>query len=131
MIPVNNPKYNILLSKKDIFKSFKKVIKSGQYILGEQVALFEKEFASFCDVPYAAAVGNGCDGLEIALVAVGVECGDEVITVANAGGYSSLACHRVGAKPIYVDVDENMLMDLNLVISKVTNKTIIQCHIQV
>jgi dTDP-4-amino-4,6-dideoxygalactose transaminase len=123
MIPINNPKYNILLSKKDIFKSFKKVIKSGQYILGEQVHLFEKEFAEFCEVPYAAAIGNGSDGLEIALVAVGVECGDEVITVANAGGYSSLACHRIGAKPIYIDVDENMLIDLNLVTSKITNKT--------
>jgi len=50
-------------------------------------------------------VANGTDALEIALRALEIEGGDEVITVPNAGGYSTTACNLVGAVPVYVDVD--------------------------
>ena len=113
MIPLSNPGELISLNKKKIFKTFKKVIKSNNYILGKEVKSFEKKFAEHSSTNYGVGVGNGTDALILSLLACGVGAGDEVITVANAGGYSTSACLQVGAKPIYVDIDKNLLIDLN------------------
>jgi len=86
------------------------VLESGWYILGTQVVEFEQEFAKFCGVEHCVAVANGTDALELALRTVGVSQGDRVITVANAGGYSTTAILAVGAVPLYVDVCEDSLL---------------------
>lgn len=58
------------------------VLHSGNYILGDEVAQFEKDFAAYCGTKYAVGVGNGTDALVLALLAAGIGQGDEVITCA-------------------------------------------------
>ena len=85
----------------------------GWYILGPRLEQFEAAFAAYCGVPHCVGTANGTDALELALRACGVGRGDQVITVANAGGYSTAAICAIGAEPCYVDIDpESMLMDL-------------------
>jgi dTDP-4-amino-4,6-dideoxygalactose transaminase len=86
---------------------------SGRYVLGEQVEAFENDFASYCGVRHAIGTGNGLNSLEIALRAVGVGPNDRVATVANAGGYASIAVLNIGAYPRYVDIDRvTLTMDV-------------------
>jgi dTDP-4-amino-4,6-dideoxygalactose transaminase len=88
------------------------VIRSGRFVLGDQVAAFESAFAAYCGAQCAVGVANGTDALELALRSVGVGSGDRVITVANAGGYGTTAIRACGAEPLYVDVDaESMQVD--------------------
>jgi len=81
----------------------------GHYILGPEVEAFEREFAAYCGAAACVAVGNGTDALELALRALGVGAGDEVATVANAGGYATTAIRAAGATPLYVDVEDATL----------------------
>ena len=91
-----------------------RVLSSGWYILGREVAAFEKEFAAFCGVSDCIGVANGTEALELALRALGVGTGDEVVTVANAGMYSTSAITSTGARPQFVDVNPKTLtMDVN------------------
>ena len=88
-----------------IIQSFTNFVARGQYIGGPTLESFEEAFAEYCGVAACVGVANGTDALELALRAGGVRYGDEVITVANAGGYSTAACLAIGAVPVYVDVD--------------------------
>ena len=81
----------------------------GHYILGPEVEAFEREFAAYCGAASCVAVANGTDALELALRSLDVGAGDEVATVANAGGYASAAIRAVGAMPLYVDIDGHLL----------------------
>ncbi len=83
-----------------------RVLASGWWILGPEVRAFEEAFAAFCGVGHAVGVGNGTEALHLALVALGVGPGDEVITVANAGVYATVVILQAGARPVYVDVEE-------------------------
>ena len=89
--------------------AFDQVVGRGSFILGDEVASFEAEFAAFCGVAHCVGVANGSDALELALRAVGVEGNDEVATVANAGMYSTVAIRAIGARPRYIDVDDDTL----------------------
>lgn len=86
-----------------------RVLRSGWYVLGPEHDAFERELAAYVGVPHAVAVGNGTDALEIALLAAGVSAGDEVVTAANAGGYTTTAALKVAAIPRYADVHERHL----------------------
>jgi len=87
-----------------------RVAKGGWYALGPEVTAFEKEFANYCHCKHMVGVANGTDALELALRAAGCGAGDEVVTVANAGYYSTIATLIVGATPVYVDVDPETLV---------------------
>jgi dTDP-3-amino-2,3,6-trideoxy-4-keto-D-glucose/dTDP-3-amino-3,4,6-trideoxy-alpha-D-glucose/dTDP-2,6-dideoxy-D-kanosamine transaminase len=87
-----------------------RVAGSGWYILGPQVKAFETAFAAYLDMEYCIGVANGTDALQIALRACNVGPGKRVITVANAGGYSTTAILNVGAEPVYVDIDPHTLL---------------------
>jgi len=89
-----------------------RVLKSGWYVLGAEVAGFEREFAESCRVGDCIGVANGTDALELALRALGVGAGDRVATVANAGFYSSAALAAIGARPVFIDVDDTLTMSL-------------------
>lgn len=82
-----------------------RVLRSGWYVLGREVLAFEQEFAESCGADYCIGVANGADALYLALAALGVGAGDEVITVANACTYQVDAILQVGALPVLVDVD--------------------------
>jgi dTDP-4-amino-4,6-dideoxygalactose transaminase len=83
-----------------------RVLNSHWYILGEEVANFEREFSAYVGADHCVSVANGTEALELALRGLGVHRGDVVITVANAGFYGSTAIHAIGAVPLYVDTDE-------------------------
>lgn len=91
-------------------QSLDDVLESGSPILGERVIGFENNLAAYLGVNYAVGVANGTDALSIALLSIGIEKGDTVAIVANAGGYSSIACNQIGAEVVYVDIDENCQM---------------------
>jgi dTDP-4-amino-4,6-dideoxygalactose transaminase len=100
------------LIEDEILAVTRKVYEGGRFILGEEVSAFEKEFAAYCGVRYAVAVGSGTDALRLAMKAAGIGAGDEVITVAHSFVASALAISFTGAKPILVDVDpETYTMD--------------------
>jgi dTDP-3-amino-2,3,6-trideoxy-4-keto-D-glucose/dTDP-3-amino-3,4,6-trideoxy-alpha-D-glucose/dTDP-2,6-dideoxy-D-kanosamine transaminase len=103
-ILVHDPKRQIAPVLGAIRSAINDTLESGRYILGDAVDKFERVFAEFCGTQYAVGVANGTDALELALRAVGVKAGDKVVTVANAGGYASIAISAIGAIPVFVDV---------------------------
>ena len=92
--------------KAELDEAAARVLASGWYILGPEVRAFEAEFAAFCGVGHAIGVGNGTEALYLALIALGVGAGDEVLSVANAADYEPLTILQASARPVFVDVDE-------------------------
>ena len=84
-------------------------LRAGQFILGERVARFEAEFAAYTGAPYAVGVGSGTDALVLALRALGVGPGDEVIVPALSFYASAEAVLLVGAEPVLADIDPRTL----------------------
>lgn len=99
------------------------VINKGNFILGEEVEAFEKEFANFCGVKHAVGVGNGTDSLIMCLKLLGVGEGDEVITTANSWVSSTSAICLVGASPAFVDVGPDQLIDVSKIEAAITPRT--------
>jgi dTDP-4-amino-4,6-dideoxygalactose transaminase len=93
----------------EIEEAMLRVARSGWYVLGKEVKAFEDAFAEFCGVSHCVGLANGTDALELALKAVGVQARDEVITVANAGMYSTVGILAAGATPRYVDASVKSL----------------------
>ncbi|MDR7281984.1 dTDP-4-amino-4,6-dideoxygalactose transaminase [Pseudomonas corrugata] len=89
----------------DFLTPIKKVLDSHWYILGNEVKLFESEFAQYVGAEHCISVANGSEALELALRGLGVQPEDRVVAVANAGFYGSTAIHAVGATPLYVEID--------------------------
>jgi dTDP-4-amino-4,6-dideoxygalactose transaminase len=83
-----------------------RVLQSGWYILGPEVQAFEAEFAQFCGAAHCVTVGNGTEALHLALRALGLQSGDEVVTVANAGVPGAIAVRQAGLTPRFADVDQ-------------------------
>lgn len=101
-----------------------KVFSSGRLILGEEVAAFEKNFASYCNSDYAVGLNSGTDALFIAMKALGIKAGDEVITVSNTAVPTVAAIRATGAIPVFADVEEDsFLIDLNDMATKITTRT--------
>ncbi len=86
------------------------ILERAAFVLGEEVAAFEDEFARFCGVAHCVGVGNGTDAVEFALRAVGVRAGDEVIVPTNSFVASAMGVLRAGAVPVLVDVDPSTLL---------------------
>src|SRR5262249_30288408 len=85
---------------------------------------FEREFATFLGVADVVGVGNGLDALQLALMAWDIGPGDEVITTPNSAFATSLAILRVGATPVFIDVDpETYTLDVTLAADAVTERT--------
>lgn len=86
------------------------VLASGWFVMGPQHSQLEQELGTYLGVSDAVLVANGTDALELALAAVGVGAGDQVMTVANAGAYTSVAARLLGAVPVYCDVSSDTLL---------------------
>ncbi len=91
--------------KTEIDDAVARVLARGDFILGEEVKLFEEEFAAFCRAPHCVAVANGTDALHLALIACGVRPGDEVILPTHTFIASALGISQTGATPVFVDSD--------------------------
>lgn len=103
MIPAMNVARQYASIQEELDRAVLSVLHGGQYILGCVVEEFEKAFADFCGVKYAVGVGNGSDALSIALMACGVQNGDEVITTAMSFSATAEAITSVGAVPVFAD----------------------------
>lgn len=100
------------------------VLRSGGYIGGAEVSAFEEEFASYQGAKYGISCGNGTDAIVLALRALGIGAGDEVITVAWTFFATAESIAAVGATPVFVDVcPDTYCMDPNLVEAAITEKT--------
>lgn len=98
-------------------------IKSGNYILGNELSRFEKDYAEYFGVKYCAGVNSGLDALKISLNAIGVQQGDEVIVQSNTFIATALAISENGATPIFIDSDEYFGIDVSLLERSITAKT--------
>ena len=100
------------------------ILSSANYIMGKTVLDFEKEFANYIGVKHAISVGNGTDALVLALKAMGIGNGDEVITTPFTFFATAEAISAVGATPVFVDVDkETFNIDITKIEEKITSKT--------
>lgn len=119
------------LHQKDYLTAYKRVLSSGWYVLGQEVANFESEFAKYLGVKQVIGVGNGLDALHIALMALNIGRGDEVITTPLSAVATTLAVIAVGAKPVFVDVTDNGQIDASQIESHLTPRTkaIIPVHL--
>jgi len=108
----------------DLRAAFEAVLPVGKYTLGAQLAAFESEFAAYCDARHAIGISSGTAALHLALRALGVRPGDEVITVPNTYVATVFAITYVGAVPVFVDVDPvTANMDPAKVPAAVTERT--------
>ena len=118
--------------KPEVDAAMAKVCSRGDFILGEDVKLFEQEFAAFCKVPHCVAVANGTEALKLALLACGVGPGDEVITCTHTFIATAFAIHQAGAKPVLVDCNpQTYTIDIAQVERAITPRTkaIIPVHL--
>ena len=109
--------------KEKLLEAVSKVLDHGKFVLGEEVAEFEQRFARLCGVQYAVALNSGTDALILALRALGVGAGDEVITVSNSFVSSTSCIVCAGAKPVFVDVGGDYLIDPALIEKAITPRT--------
>ncbi len=101
-----------------------RVLRSGHYIGGEEVAAFENEFASYMGVGHGIACGNGTDALILALRSLGIGDGDEVITTVFSFFATAESIAAVGAVPVFVDIcADSYCMDVAQIEGKITEKT--------
>jgi dTDP-4-amino-4,6-dideoxygalactose transaminase len=117
--PVQIPFYDLKRHdegiRAEIEAACRRVIRSGHFVLGEEVEAFEGEFAAYCGVPHCIGVGNGLDALHLILRALGIGASDEVIVPAQTFIATWLAVSYAGAIPVPVDVDRrtaNILPEL-------------------
>lgn len=107
----------------ELHEALDKIGLSGNFILGAHVEHFEEQVAKFCGTRYALGVGNGSDALFLIMKALGIGSDDEVITCSNsfiATAWTIVAC---GAKPVFVDVGDDLNIDPDLISQKITSKT--------
>ncbi len=108
----------------EIDTNLQKVFKKGNFILGKEVEEFENEFAEYCGVDYGVGVNSGTDALFLALKALNIGAGDEVIVPAFTYIASSLAISYTGAKPVFCDIEEDTYnINPDLIEDKITDKT--------
>ncbi|MFC1718660.1 DegT/DnrJ/EryC1/StrS family aminotransferase [Candidatus Poribacteria bacterium] len=131
-VPLVDLKAQYEAIRNDINVAIEEVLESQWFILGPKVGELEEQIADYCNVKYSVGVASGSDALLLSLMAVNIGCGDEVITTpftffATAGSVS-----RLGAKPVFVDIDPRTYnIDPQLIEEKITDRTkaIIPVHL--
>jgi dTDP-4-amino-4,6-dideoxygalactose transaminase len=124
MIPFLDLKAQYRTIKSDIDAAVHRILDSAQYVLGEEVELFEREFAAFSGADHGVAVNTGTSALHLALLAAGVGPGDDVITVPFTFVATVAAIRYTGARPVFVDVDPvTFTMDVNQIERAITPRT--------
>ncbi|MDD0998593.1 DegT/DnrJ/EryC1/StrS family aminotransferase [Pseudomonas sp. TNT2022 ID1044] len=105
MQQINNLSAKIAKYRDQIDASIQRVVSSGWVVLGPEVKRFEASFAEYLGASHCVTVANGTDAIELVLKALGVEKGDIVATVANAGMYTTTSVLAIGAVPTFMDVE--------------------------
>ena len=132
MIPQAHPRAQYLSHQAEIDCAIARVLHGGRYVLGDEVAAFETEFASVVGCRFGIGVGSGTDALHLALRACGVGRGDEVITTSHTAVATISAIDQCGATPVLVDIEpEHYTLDpaqVEMAISPRT-KAVIPVHL--
>lgn len=123
-IPLVDLSYQHALVAETVQRGWDRIAETSAFVLGEDVQKFEEAFAAYCGVRHCVGVASGTDALELALRAVDVGAGDEVIVPTNSFIASASAVVRAGATPILVDVDPtSLLIDPECVAARLTPRT--------
>ena len=110
--------------RKKILNLVDEVFKSGSLVLSKEVLNFENNFSKYTNNKYGVGVNSGTDALRIALMSAGIKKDDEVITVSNTAVPTVCAIVECGAKPIFVDInEEDFLIDVSKIEEKINKKT--------
>jgi len=109
--------------KRELLEAAERVMKHGQFILGPEVSQFEEQFAATCGTAHAVGVNSGTDAIILALRALGIGAGDEVITQPNSFIATAAAITMAGARPVFVDVREDYNIDPERIEEAVTERT--------
>ncbi|MBN8704154.1 MAG: DegT/DnrJ/EryC1/StrS family aminotransferase [Bacteroidetes bacterium] len=110
--------------KKEVFEAFEKVYENTAFSGGSFVEEFEKKFADFCQTNYAIGVNNGTSALHLAMLALGIGSGDEVILPANTFIATAWGISHAGATPVFVDCNKDTWqIDASAIEKKITKKT--------
>jgi dTDP-3-amino-3,4,6-trideoxy-alpha-D-glucose transaminase len=124
MIPVRNLTRQDAALRPEIDAAVKRVLARGRFILGPEVDSFERAFAGYCGVQHCVGVASGTEALQIALLAAGIEPGDEVITVAHTAAATVAAVELAGARPVLIDIDpERLTLNPRLLPAAITPRT--------
>ena len=124
MIPYVDLRSQYRAIKSEIDAAVLRVLDSTQFILGDEVAAFEREFAAYCGTADAIGVNSGTSALHLALLAAGIGPGDEVITVPFTFVATAAAIVYSGAKPVFVDIEpETYTMDPSAIERAITRRT--------
>lgn len=132
LIPLIDLKRQHASMQDEIDEALRRVFESGRFIGGVETPAFEQEFAAYCGLKHGVAVGSGTAALNLAIKALGIGAGDEVITVAFTLSATLDAISDAGARPVLVDVDSyHYTMDLAQAAAAVTPRTkaILPVHI--
>ena len=105
-IPLLDLQKQYLSIKKEIKGSIDEVFNKGRFILGDNVCKLEEEIARYCGAKHAVGVASGTDALELSLAALNIGRGDEVITTPYTFVATTESICKVGARPVFVDIDE-------------------------
>lgn len=114
-----DPKAGFLAHEAEIRGAIDRVLASGHYILGPEVAAFEQAFAAYLGGGHCAGVADGTEAIELALRAVGVAPGDRVATVGNTVSATIAAVQQIGAVPVYVEIDPSTMVMCPVALSRV------------
>lgn len=131
-IPLLDLQAQYSLIKDEIESAVLDVLRSGRYILGPKVKEFEAAVADYCGVKHAVSVANGTDALVLSLDAIGIGPGDEVITSPFTFFATAESISRLGARPVFVDIDSQTYnLDAGQIEAKITvrTKAIMPVHI--
>ncbi len=109
--------------KKELVNCFNKIIKKGSFVLTKEVSDYEKNIQNYTNNKFCLGLNSGTDALMMALWALGIKKGDEVITSPISFVASAGAIAHVGAKPVFVDVDDDLNIDVKLIERSITKKT--------
>ncbi|PPJ63627.1 DegT/DnrJ/EryC1/StrS family aminotransferase [Cuspidothrix issatschenkoi] len=124
MIPFIDLKSQYLSIKEEIQPAISQVLGSTQFILGNEVAALEREFAHYCGADYGIAVNTGTSALHLALLAAGIAPGDEVITTPFTFVATVAAIDYTGAKAVFVDIDPvSLTIDVTKIEAAITERT--------
>lgn len=123
MIPMGDLTLQTSAIRETLDIRFDKMLEQSSFIGGHDIVEFERQFRDYVGTNECIGVGNGTDALEIILRGLNVRSGDEVIVPAFSYAATSEAVLNVGAKPIFVDVGNDLLIDLNEVSEAISNRT--------
>ena len=123
-VPLLDLKAQYSTIRSEIRAAIERVVESQHFILGPEVEGLEREIAAFCNMRFAVGVSSGTDALLAALMALGIGPGDEVITTAYSFFATAGVVARLGARPVFVDIDPKTFnLDSNEISQKISSRT--------